>query len=261
MDPLGFVTSQAPAPRPGMDAVMRQVAERLVGIRAGVGRYVFDLPIILASGAKARVTVWPQDDGDQFIVTDDGAAFLEVDCGSCNISAFRRVAKERSEAAGARFDGQTMLFLEVTAPKLPVAVALMGSLVKEVVDETILRSAVEKADTLEKTFVSRLSDLFGSAKVHSDVELVGSSTVVHRFSALVETNRGRTAFDVFNHHGGSINAAFTKFSDLHLAEEKPRLVGVTRNRELIGPKLTLISTVASVVEADLSDISLKALAA
>lgn len=261
MDPVGFVTSHSNAQRPGMDALMKGVAERLVGVRFGIGRYVFDLPIVLASGSKARVTVWPQDDGDTFIVSDDSSAFLEADAGSCNMSAFRRVAKERAAAVGARFDGQTMLILEVSLPKLAAAVAVMGSLVKEVVDETFLRSVAEKSDALEANFVDRLTGVFGGDKVHKGAELVGTSTVAHRFSALVESSSGRVAFDVFNHHGGSINAAFTKFSDLHMSEESPRLVGVTRSLELIGPKLTLINTVASVVEAGMSDERLLAIAA
>lgn len=66
---------------------------------------------------------------------------------------------------------------------------------------------------------------------------------------------------MFTGDPNSIAAAFTKLSDIYRRDDAPRLVGVTRNPDRIGPKLKLVSSVANVIRLDAEPNSFRKLAA
>lgn len=232
----------------GIAAVETAVA-RLVSWHPLNGRYRVSMPVALCTGTLVDVSVWPEPDGS-FMVTDDGIAHFEVVSGAFSERLFRSVAKTRCGSAGAVFDGGTMLFLRVSADQLRGAIIAMANLIKEVVDETIARSIKQKFEGARDALFERLDMAFSPASVSHCASVIGASTAEYEVDALVETRRGLVVFDLFTKDPASIASSFTKLSDLARGDGTPRLVAVTPKPEDIGPKLTLIASVATVIRAD-----------
>lgn len=103
----------------------------------------------------------------------DGVAYLEISASAFSDRIFNSVAKDRCTRYGATFDGGTMLFIRVPAERLRAAIISMANLVKEVVDETILRATRAKAETARDFLFTRLDMAFGSGRVSHDVVVPG----------------------------------------------------------------------------------------
>lgn len=226
------------------DAVARLVSADLLN-----GRYRISMPIATSTGSMVDVSVWPEP-SNTFMVSDAGTAYFEITSGAFNERTFQAVAKMRCATYGAMFDGGTMLFMRVTAPQLRGAIIAMGSLVKEVVDETVAKSIKAKAETARDRLFERLDKAFDAAKVAHDAEVIGASTAGYKVDALVRTDAGEVVFDLFTKDPISISATFTKLSDIYRLDDGPKLVAVTRDPEAVGPKLQLISSVAPVIRLD-----------
>jgi hypothetical protein len=243
------VSVQEPrAVRAALDSVVRNLCtSEIIN-----GKYRVQMPVICSTGSMVEVSVWPEGNGSTFLVSDDGAAYWEVANGNFSARSFSRVAKLKCDRYGAVFDGQGLLFMRVTSDRLRGAIISMANLVKEVVDETIEHSLQAKHNNEIDQLFERLDAAFPKAHIEKRAQLSGSSTAVHEFAALVETSNGLLAFDVFNKSGPSLNAAFTKLSDVYRLENGPKPVGVTTNLAEVGPKLSLITSVASVIEVGFS---------
>lgn len=252
-----FLTQGDKAGRPSTldEAVRSMVSSTFVQ-----GRFRVEMPIVMASGSAATVTVWPEGGGDTFMVSDDGGSLFEVMSGAFSETIFRRVAKERSERYGANFDGGTMIYLRVSTGKLRGAIVAMANLMKEVVDETIHRSTDQKTRQIDLELWDKLERVFGGSHVERNAHLSGESTATHEFSAVVQTEKGLVAFDTFSSQGNSINSVYVKMSDIGRADLSPKGIAVTKRLSDIGPKLNLITTVAQVVEVTISTDALQRLA-
>jgi hypothetical protein len=224
------------------------------------GRFRVELPLVMPSGSVTTVTVWPEGSGDTFMVTDDGASLFEVASGAFNEMLFARVARERCERYGAQFDGGSMLYLRVSAGRLRGAIVAMANLMKEVVDETIHRSINQKARQIDFELWDKLDRTFSGYKLERKAHVLGESTALHEFSALLTTERGLVAFDTFNAQGNSVNAVYVKMADIGRNESPPKGIAVTKHMSDIGPKLNLITSVAQVVEIDITTEDLQRLA-
>ncbi len=224
------------------------------------GRFRVELPVVMASGSAATVTVWPEGTGDTFMVTDDGASLFEVMSGAFSERLFGRVAKERCERYGATFDGGTMLYLRVSSDRLRGAIVAMANLMKEVVDETIHRSINQKARQIDLELWDKLERAFAGCLVEKRAHLSGESTATHEFSAVLTTEKGLVAFDTFSPQGNSINSIYVKMADIGRNEVPPKGIAVTQRMSNIGPKLNLITSVAQVVEIGIETADLQRLA-
>lgn len=237
------------------DAVRSIVTTSLV-----LGRYRINMPLLMPSGSAATVTVWPEGQGETFMVTDDAASLFEIESGAFSEMIFSRVAKERSPKYGASFDGASMFYLRVSGDRLRGAIIAMANLMKEVVDETILRSINQKAKRIDLELWEKLENAFEGASVERRVHLLGESTAEHEFTALVKTERGSVVFDTFSPQGNSVNSVYVKMSDIGRSEHPPRGIAVTRRTAEIGPKLNLITSVAEVIEIGIEENDLRRLA-
>lgn len=224
------------------------------------GRFRVELPLVMPSGSVTTVTVWPEGSGDTFMVTDDGASLFEVASGAFNETLFARVARERCERYGAQFDGGSMLYLRVSAGRLRGAIVAMANLMKEVVDETIHRSINQKARQIDLELWDKLERTFKGYDLERRAHLLGESTALHEFSALLKTEKGLVVFDTFNAHGTSINSVYVKMADIGRNEAPPKGIAVTKRMSDIGPKLNLITSVAQVVELNIESQDLEKLA-
>lgn len=254
---LGFVVNSDPRHRwPALDDAVRS----LVSSSFVLGRFRIQMPLILPSGSSVVVTIWPEGNGDTFMVTDDGVSLFEITGGAFSETLFGRVAKEFCSRYGASFDGGSMLYLRVGAGRLRGAIIAMANLIKEVVDETVGRSIEQKAKGIDLELWEKLDYAFKGFKIDHKANLAGESSATHQFSAVVNFDRGIVVFDTFNGQGNSINAAYTKMADLGRTEHPPRRIAVTRLMHDIGPKLNLITSVATVVEIGIENDSLRRLA-
>lgn len=224
------------------------------------GRFRVEMPIVLPSGSVATVTVWPEGNGETFMVTDDGASLFEVASGAFSESLFSRVARERCERYGATFDGDSMFYLRVSSGRLRGAIVAMANLIKEVVDETIHRSINQKARRIDLELWDKLERAFAGFTVERRAHILGESTATHEFSAVLRTERGLVAFDTFSSHANSINSIYVKMADIGRCEVPPRGIAVTKRMSDIGPKLNLVTSVAEVVEIEIPTNDLQRLA-
>lgn len=252
-----FLTrSDAVSRYPALDEAVRS----LVSGSFVQGRYRVELPLVMPSGSVTTVTIWPEGSGDTFMVTDDGASLFEVVSGAFSETLFARVARERSGRYGATFDGGAIFYLRVSAGRLRGAIVAMANLMKEVVDETVSRSIMQKARQIEHELWEKLEKTFSGYEVERRAHLPGESTAIHEFSALLKTETGLVVFDTFNAHGTSINSVYVKMSDIGRSETPPKGIAVTKRMSGIGPKLNLITSVAQVVEIDIQTQDLQRLA-
>ena len=214
------------------------------------GRYLVQMPVVTAYGSMISVSIWPEGGGETFIVSDDGLAYHEITTAMGSERTFSGVAKAKCDRYGAQFDGGSMLFLRVDKQRLRGAVIAMASLTKEVIDETLEKSFAARVSQAHEQFLRNVAAAFPRFRIRENAPVIGRSTASHDVDALVETDGRMLAFDVFSKAGNSINSAYTKLSDIARLDDGPRTIGVTQDLREIGPKLTLISSVAEVIEAD-----------
>lgn len=234
----------------GRDRAIDDLVRELCAAETLNGRYLVQMPVLTAFGSMVSVSIWPEGGGETFRVTDDGLAYHEITTAAGNERIFFGVAKARCARYGASFDGCSMLFMRVDKQRLKGAVVAMASLTREVIDETLKKSFEAKVDGAHEAFVRRVAEAFPQSKRTEHAHVIGQSTTDYVIDVLVETERTALAFDYFLKSGNSVNSAYVALSDIARLEDGPVPVGVTPSLRDVGPKLTLISSVAQVIEAD-----------
>lgn len=234
----------------GRDRAIDEVVRELCTSETLNGRYLVQMPVVTAFGSMVSVSVWPEGGGDTFLVSDDGLAYHEVTTAACNERIFSGVARARCQRYGADFDGCSMLFIRVEKQRLKGAVIAMASLTREVIDETLEKSFSVKVDLARERFVKRVAEAFPRSKRIEHARVIGHSTTEYEIDVLVSAEQRVLAFDFFSKSGNSVNSAYVALSDIARLEDGPVPVGVTSSLRDVGPKLTLISSVAQVIEAD-----------
>lgn len=239
---------------------VNEVVRSLCSSRFLNGRHRITLPTVTAYGSLVNVSVYHEGD-DSFMVSDDGSAYHEISTACANDRTFSSVAKAHCLRYGATFDGGTMLFIRVSSSRLRGAIIAMGSLIKEVIDETIEKSFAVKVDGNRERFIRRVATVFKDYERLEHTHVSGYSSASHEIDVLVRLNGDSLAFDYFSAHGSAVNSAYVKLSDIGRLEDGPTPIGVTPNPEKVGPKLTLISSVARIIKADAADETYRLLAA
>lgn len=232
-----------------IDASVLESVGSLVSVDTLNGRYRVSLPIVMPSGGLVDVSIY-REPGSTFMVSDDGTAFFEVAGYGVSKRSFTAVARERADRVGATFDGEALLFIRVGPEQLRAAIISIGNLSAEVASAVVERSVRSNAESARDQLFGRVEDAFRGKPITHDVEIYGASTATYQFDAMVELADHRVAFDLFTKEPVSIAATYTKLSDVSRAEGNPTLVGVTRNPDIVGPKLALISSVAKVIRLD-----------
>ena len=230
------------------DTTVEEAVRALCAIDRINGRHVIQMPVSTASGSLISVTVW--HDGDFFMVTDDGMALHEILSAGASERVFSRIASERSRNYGAVFDGGMMLYIRVSKGHLKGAIIAMANLVRGVIDETIEHSFRAAIDRRREQFIKTATEAYQGYNVREHVKMTGFSTATHEFDLLVYRDGRPLVFDYFSKAGNAVNSAYLKLSDMARLENGVKPVGVTPNPDAIGPKLTLITSVADVIRAD-----------
>ena len=231
----------------GLREPLDRAVARMVSVDTLNGRWRVGMPVATLSGSLIDVSVWPEGDGDTFMVSDDGVAWREAQDAMASPRTFRSIARHAADKAGAVFDGHAMFFLRTDAARLQGAIIAMAGLTREVIDRTLEKAAHEKAQNDHDLLLARLGDAFPGRGLAEDATVLGRSGAEYKVDALVEIGDRGLAFDHFTSAGASVNAAFVTLSDIARLEDGPMPIGVTPSLEAVGRKLTLISSVARVI--------------
>ena len=242
-------------------SALQDVLRELSSLEIRNGRYLIQMPVATAYGCLVSVSVWPEGNGETFLISDDGGAYEAAATACASERTFATVAATKCRHYGAQFDGHSMLFIRVDASKLKGAIVAMASLVKEVVDETISRAFSTKVDTARERFVKRVAEAFPNFDRTESATIIGNSTAEYEFDVVVKAEHKVLAFDYFSKSGNSINSAYAKLSDVARIGGSVKPVGVTPNLDGIGPKLTLLTSVAQIIEANAATSAYQQLAA
>lgn len=213
------------------------------------GRYRIGTPILTAAGSLVDVDVIPEP-GGTFTVSDGGVVKFEADATLHSMRALRTVARQKADEHQARYIDDGLYLLNIRPDRLKGAIISMANLTREIMDEVLLRSTKARRDLARDMLFERLDRAFGGDSVSHDAEIIGQSTAVYQVDAVVKRGDDLTVFNLFTRDPTSVSSAFMKLSDLHRLEWSPRLVAVTRDPDRVGPKLQLITSVASVVRLD-----------
>ncbi|GAB5431258.1 MAG: hypothetical protein EpisKO_06280 [Epibacterium sp.] len=208
------------------------------------------MPVVTSFGSLISVSVWPEGNGDTFLVSDDGLAYHEVNSAAASDRTFTSVASNKAKQAGAHFDGCSLLFMRVNKNRLKGSIIAMAELTKQVIDETIEKSFAAKHDQARERFIRTASEAFANYDRTESATVRGYSNAEYEIDLLVHRDQTLLAFDYFSKSGNSVNSAYVKLSDLSRLEGPPTTVGVTKSISAIGPKLSLISSVSQIIEAD-----------
>ncbi|SIS58905.1 hypothetical protein SAMN05421772_101669 [Paracoccus saliphilus] len=239
---------------------MNDAVRSMCSMDAINGRYLVQMPVMTCDGSLVSVSVWPEGNG-VFVVSDAGAAYFHVANACASDAIFSRVAKEKCAEAGAQFDGASLLFIRIQQDRLKGAIISMASLIREVIDVTLERSFKHKHGHMQEELIRRACDAFPKAHRKEHATVIGNSTTEYEVDLLVDIGGRQLAFELFSKSGNAVNSAYTMLSDISRLEDGPAPIGVTPDRKAIGPKLTLITSVASVIELSASSEIYASLAA
>ncbi|MBF0306512.1 MAG: hypothetical protein HQL39_11935 [Alphaproteobacteria bacterium] len=224
-------------------------ARHLVAVRRVGDSSFVSLPMYYPDGSSVTVRVRRCEGGVS--VSDAGFAYEEVaDIGAGR--SFGRVAGNLSKLADVEVLGHV---IRVHAPmeELERAIYDVASTSWRVADEIFRRAEEVDEDTVAEELRSRLVKVFGAAKLREDHKVVGASTNQWEVSAILDTRGAATVFQAVPNHAVSIYRASTAFRDIADLPNPPKLVAVVRNKVELGPKLTLLSQNARVIELEQSD--------
>ena len=233
------------------DVAIADAIGDLVRARATPSRTEIALPVLYPNGSHVVVYVYPE--GDAFTVTDEGGAAAEAEMAGVLPATFSMIAKREAERVGAICDSRAFFFLRVSADQLTAAITILADLARACVAAALEKLSERPPTRLEKRLLAHLEHAFGERNVEPRAEVVGASNVAHRFNAMVMHHDHRVVFDMFTDHGNSFNAAVSKFLDISHREDAPGRVAVTQTRAKLGDRLSLISSVAKVIELDAVD--------
>lgn len=198
---------------------MRQVIDDVVSqlVRASVeGKDGFiSMPMVFPGGMPVVIHV--RHDGDDYLVTDQGKAYLEAEMmGAAGV--FSRIAKQVAISAGVEFDGQMMFAARVSADWLPNAVIFVATASRNAVETAAERLTVNIEETLRERLKLALKGVFRD-QASFDVVVPGLSTKGRHFAAQVRQNDRITLFDVVTPSPVSVSFALVKFQDIALLND------------------------------------------
>lgn len=209
------------------------------------------MPVLYPNGSHVVISVW--QDGDRFVVSDDGGAATEAEMAGVKPGAFARLARIEAERVGAICDTRAFFFLRVDHGRLATAITVLADTARRAAAAALETLVSAKTATLEDRLFERLDRAFRSAKVHHHAEVRGASRVEYDVDALVEVGGRRVVFDTFTGHPNSVSALVAKFVDLSQLDAPPVRVGVTADKSRIGERLQLVSSVGRVIDVDAAE--------
>lgn len=250
-----MVTSARMTRADDLGRILSEVVSELVMTGVDNGDGVIALPQSYPGGAPVVVRL--RRDANTFIVSDNGAGFLEAEhLGGSHV--YNRAASRIADEHGVRYDGNMMFTLDVSRDWIANAIIHVGSASRRAVEVTAERLTKERTaqdaarlrDLLRLTFNDRAS---------FDVEFRGRSTKQWEFAAMVRQVDHWTLFDLVSPHHVSINSAIVKLQDISRLDDAPRGLAILTNPAKMDPSdIALISDAASqILPIDMGEAALR----
>ncbi len=238
--------------------ISKQVADELVSAWSGEGGAFIRTPVLYPGGTTVVVRI--ESTGSQFLVSDMGGGYREADL-MCASDLYSRHAKKVAKFYEVKFDGHSLFVLQVERDRLAAAVATIAACSQEAVQHLSHRLASKRVKGIDDRLYDRLVHVFSRHKVERGPRIRGATGNLHKFSSLVLADGNKIIYEPVSTNLSSINSAVTRFYDVSLLDEAPKRVAYVRDKNAFGPKLTLVSAVASVIQEDVSDDIIERLAA
>lgn len=245
--------------------VLEAVARELVTVDHRADGAFISTPLLYPSGASVVVRV-ETIGNDQYFVSDYGLGFSESDMIGAT-TQFKSQAPAIAENAGVYFDSNAFFVARVTHSQLAGAVATIANCSHEAVAVASMKLAEKRFSDDAESLHKRLVSLFTEKHVAKNVEITGASQTRWHVANLVRITSHKdisehvTIFEPVTKHHVSIAAAVTKFHDIARLERAPRRVAVVARKADFGTYLSVLSQAADVVAKDVSDTTIRRLAA
>ncbi len=241
--------------RPDLAALAGRVARDLAGSDWLDGRAFIRTPILFPSGATAVVVI-EDEGGGRLRLSDLGQGRDEAELQGIG-AAYRRQAQEVAQRSGLTVEAGALVLAGITAAQAVAGVMTVANAAVRALERASVRAA-QRPDAAEvERLYTRLATIFPRAQVTREAEIRGASTHPWSFAAMLETDRGRTVFDLVHPHHTAIAFAAAKFHDLARLEHPPRRVAVVHRKAALGDLLAVVGQAATVVEDDAADSVLR----
>lgn len=231
--------------RGAVEAAMAELV-RVTGWRDTI--YV-NLPLIFASGTAATVRISAAARG--FRVDDGGFAYREIEAIGCERS-FPKEAKKVADENGVSVN-RRLVYVECGIEQLERAICDVGMASRDIVERVFRRIADREEAEIEDNLRERLERVFGSAKIDENQDIIGSSTIEWKVSAIVRDEGRMTVFQAVSPNGNSVNKASTAFHDLAQLPTPLTCVAVVKDRDALGPKINLLAQAGRIIQSDQPD--------
>lgn len=245
--------------------VIEAVARDLVTVDHRADGSFISTPLLYPSGANVVVRI-EAIGRDEYFVSDYGLGFSESDMLGAT-TQFKSQAAAIAENAGVGFDSNAFFVARVTRSQLAGATATIANCSHEAVALAALKLAEKRFSDDGETLHRRLVSLFSEKHVAKNVEITGASQTKWHVANIVRlavdhgASEHVTIFEPVTKHHVSIAAAVTKFHDIARLEHAPRRVAVVARKADFGTYLGVLSQAADVVAKDVSDTTIRRLAA
>lgn len=230
--------------------------KELVSVRHWKDASFISLPLVYPGGTSVSVKISPCAGG--FRVSDNGGAYREIEDVGAERSFARTAAtiaiNEDIERTGEVF------FVEVPEEHLYRAICDVAAASWRVVDRVYSRLS-DDDERVAEHLRERLVHIFGDEALVKDRKILGASTTEWEVSAVVKAPGKTAIFQAVSDHPNSIYRASTGFHDLAGLISPPILIAVVRDKSTLGPRLSLLSQVANVIQEDQPDEVFKRAAA
>lgn len=239
-------------------SVVEAAARELVRVsHSGSGRSLVTLPLFYPSGAVVAVEVIANAGGHQ--VTDGGFAYREAEMFGAEYLFGRNACAvaERFGLEAGRKEFRAFAQIDQLAGTIADVGAASVQLAQRLYERVVQRTEAE----ISAQLYEKLVHVFGSPKVVADATINGASSHKWRVSALVRLDGRDMAFEAVSNHHSSVYSSATMFHDFALLDRRPLAVAVVRNRREMGEYISILSQAANVIEADVSNDTIRRMAA
>lgn len=228
---------------------VNEVAKQLVSTEHRQGMSFVSVPLTYPSGAGVVVRV--ADAYPDFFVSDYGVGFEEAEMmGGSTI--FSRQAPNIAKNSGVGYDQRAFFVMKASRDQLPGAIVAVANCSLEAVTMTAFKLAEKKHAEDAEFLYNKLVSVFDKSAVARDVPILGHSNTEWHVSTFVKRSGRSAIFEPVSKHHTSVFAAATKFHDISLNKNAPRLVSVVKSKADFDTYLGILSQSSSVIETGAS---------
>lgn len=224
-------------------------AQSLMAVNVWAGASYVSLPFFYPSGTTCVVKV--ERVGSQFIVSDYGATFREVDHLGLG-SSFTKSAKKVANEVGAVVKNNEIT-CSATLETLAMTMATIAQVSSEIAAKMVSKVGTSAEQQIQAELVTKLERIFGREAVQVDEKLIGQSAKDWTVDAVVYRGGRQIAFDFVRNSAQSVYAVAAKFHDIRAIEAPPLVVAVVEDKQALGFYHSILTQAGRVIEADQAD--------